>query len=65
VGSEKESIGQARELIVVSQSIESLLIIEQLRLDLALNRPPMLGLFEKLCAISPARRRLLPARSRG
>ena len=48
VRGEKESIGQTRELVVMSQSIQSLLLLEQLRFDLALNRAPVLGLFEKL-----------------
>src|SRR6185436_9677290 len=45
---EKMPVRQASELIVMSQAIQSLLLVEQLRFDLALNCARVVGLFEKL-----------------
>jgi hypothetical protein len=45
---EKVPVRQAGELIVMRQAIQSLLLVEQLRLDLALVRACIVGLFEKL-----------------
>jgi predicted signal transduction protein with EAL and GGDEF domain len=42
------AIGQARELIVMRQTVEPLLPVQQLRLDLALNRARVLGLLQEV-----------------